>query len=84
VLSQTGGETSILTVNPDEVVGVRSEIIQATDQCTPHYYIVEQATVIYLFERFVLNTLTSYPACPTSRYSQSSQARAQQQSLSNP
>jgi hypothetical protein len=74
VLSQADGQTSILTYNPDGVINVPSQRVLATTQCTPHYYMEEQTTIVYAIERFI-NKLTNYPACPATRYSQSSQAR---------
>jgi hypothetical protein len=71
VLSQADGQTSILTYNPDLVISVPSQRILVATQCTPHYYIEEQATIVYMFERLI-NKLTDYPACPSARYSQSS------------
>jgi hypothetical protein len=70
-LSQADGNTFILTSNPDEVISVPSQRIQATTQCTPRHYIEEQATVVYVIER-LLNNLPKYHACLAARYSQNS------------
>ncbi len=70
VLSQASGQTLILTYNPDEVISVPSQRILAT-QCKTHYYIAEQATIVYVIER-AIGKLTDYPACPSAGYRQSS------------
>ena len=73
VLSQADGNTSILTSNPDGVISVHSQSVQAT-QCTPRHYEEEQATIVYVVESW-FQKITNYPSCPSTRYSQSSPAR---------
>jgi hypothetical protein len=70
VLSEADGETSILTSNPDGVITVRAQSVQATKQCIPHFYLEEQATIVYLVEQW-RRKLTNYPPCPSTRYRQS-------------
>lgn len=75
MLSQADGETFILTSNPDEVISGPSQGFQFTSQCTPHHYIVEQATAVYVIEQ-LLNKVPDYPACLSARFSQSSPPRS--------
>jgi hypothetical protein len=74
VLSQDNGKTDILTSNPEGVVSIPSQEIQATEQCTPHNYDWDQATALGLLER-VTRQIITYPACPTTLYTQSTLAR---------
>jgi hypothetical protein len=71
VLSQDNGETSILTANPEGVISISSQKILATEQCTPPYYLWEQATIFEFISGWQ-SKLTTYPSCPSARYSQSS------------
>jgi hypothetical protein len=73
VLSQANGQTSILTYSPDGVINVPSRRVLATTQCTPHFYIEDQATIVYVIERFI-NKLSDYPTCPATRYSHGEEA----------
>lgn len=69
VLAQADGQTSILTANPEGVITIPSQSILSTEQCTPHRYLWEQATLFDLVERS-LHKLTTYPACPSTPYGQ--------------
>lgn len=69
VLSETNGETSILTSNPEEVIYLRDQSIQSSVQCTPPYYLEEQATIVDVYERYLRHKLITYTSCPTAPYS---------------
>jgi hypothetical protein len=51
VLTQATGQTSILTSSPEGVITVPSQDVLYIEQCTPHLYEWEQATLFDLFER---------------------------------
>jgi hypothetical protein len=69
VLSQADGQTSILTSNPDGVINVPSRGLSSA-QCIPHLYVVEQATLVYLYEH-LRHKLADYKSCPSTPYSPS-------------
>ena len=69
VLSEANGETSILTSDPEEVIYLRSQSIQHSVQCTPPFYLEEQATIVDLWEFYFRHKIATYKSCPSAPYS---------------
>lgn len=75
ILSQANGQTSILTSDPEGIITLPSQSITTTEQCTPHLFLLQQATLFDLIENLG-HKLMTYKPCPSTRYSQvSSPAR---------
>ena len=74
ILSQANGQTSILTRVPEGVITIPSQEITTIEQCTPHFYLLEQATLLDLVENF-FHELVTYKPCPSMHYSQVSAAQ---------
>jgi hypothetical protein len=69
VLSQGNGQTAILTSKPEGLIYPPTQSSLHATQCTPPYYLEEQATLVDLWERYVRHKLINYPPCPSAPYS---------------
>jgi hypothetical protein len=67
VLSEANGETSILTSKPEQVIYLHTQTIQHSTQCTPPWYLQEQATLAELWEHY-RGKLITYASCPSAPY----------------